>query len=264
MVGTPYRTYLNVQAGTTFQLQSWVNGPASVPDVTWSVDSGNIGSVTRDGIYTPPSNVTGIVKGVLRVTSVADASASSTVYVRVFPAGPIRIAAGLQTGTITDKLKQVWMPNLFFRGGDTVYRASDYPNWPAPSDPTQAAQLAVYQTFAYTYGNDFVANLVVPNGTYNVRFMFGQPYNGHSPSTCAPFPTTWHDYVSIEAQNNIVVRDFDLGASINHACAVPVDVRVTATVTNNVLELALRNTVPDGRSTGTSPQLNGLEILPAQ
>ncbi len=260
MVGTPYPTFLSVQAGTSMQLQSWVNGPAGSGDVIWDL-AGDIGTVTANGLYTPPANVNGIVKGLLTVTALADPTAISTVYVRVLPAGPIRIAAGLRSGTLTDKLGQSWLPNIFFRGGDTVYHASDYPNWPVPSDPTQAAQLNIYQTTSYTYGNDQSFKLVVPNGTYSVRLMFGQPYNGQKPSACSPFPAQWHNYIGVEVQNAMVVKNFDFGASINHACAVPVDLKLPATVTNNTLELALRNTVPDGQTTGVAPQLSGIEII---
>jgi hypothetical protein len=259
MVGT-FNTYVNIQAGASRQLVSWVNGPTSNKEVTWSVASGNIGSITPGGLFTPPASVDSIEQGVLKVTAVADPTASSTVYVRVLPAGPIRIAAGIQRGTITDKLGQVWQPNLFLRGGDTVY-STDGPTWPTPANSTQAAELNVYQTFAHTYGNDLWAQFVVPDGTYKVRFMFGQPYNGTSPSNCSPFPTQWHDFVSIEIQNQIVLRNFDFGASIHHACAVPVDVTETAKVTNGVLELALRNTEPDGTPYSISPTINGIEII---
>jgi hypothetical protein len=236
-----------------------VNGPGSGSGVAWQVASGDIGTVAADGFYTPPAAVSGLVKGVLTVTSVADPTASSTVYVRILPEGPIRIAAGLRQGTITDRSKQVWLPNIFFRGGDTVY-GSSYPNWPLPSDPTQASSIAVYQTYAHTFSNDFVTKLVVPNGSYRLRVMFGQQY-GVNMKDC-PFPASWHNHVSVEVQNQIVVSDFDFGESIGYACAVPVDLNLTANVTNNVLEVALRNTVPDGAAQTTTPQFNGIEILP--
>ncbi|HLH04740.1 MAG TPA: choice-of-anchor D domain-containing protein [Bryobacteraceae bacterium] len=260
LVGTP-STYLNIQAGMTTQMTAWVSGPASTQAVTWQVLSGNIGTVTSDGLYTPPSEVSTITTGVLQATSVADPSATATVYVRVLPSGAIRIAGGIRSGTVTDKLGQVWQPNLIFRGG-AVYHAGDNPAWALPNNVTQAAQMSIYQGYFYSYGNDLYTQIVVPNGTYNVRFMFGQPYNGGSAQTCSPFPATWHDYVSLELQNTIQVSNFDFGASIGHACAVPVDVNLTATVTNNVLEIALRGSVPDGAPT-TSPMLNGLEITPS-
>jgi hypothetical protein len=180
----------------------------------------------------------------------------------VIPTGPIRIAAGLQSGTLTDNLGQVWLPNLFLKGGNTVYKSSDYP-WPTPADVTQAAELKVYETFAYTYGNDQVTHIIVPNGTYKVRLMFGQPYNGANPSKCSPFPTAWHQFFGVEIQHQIVLRNFDFGASINHACATPVDVTETANVTDNNLELAIRNTEPDGTPFSESVVINGIEITSA-
>ena len=261
MVGTPYPTFLNIQAGTSVQLTSWVNGSTSGQDIDWEVTSGNIGTVTPQGLFTATNFGTGIAKGVLTVTALADPTATATVYIRVLPAGPIRIAAGQRTAQVIDHLGQAWVTNLFLRGGNSVYHSGDYPNWPVPSDPTQAAQMAVYQGASYTYGNDQVAHFLVPNGTYSVRLMFGQPYNGTATTNCSPFPTQWHNNIGIELQNAMVVSNYDFGASINHACAVPTDLHLSATVTNNELELALRNMVPDGSTSATSPQLNGVEII---
>ena len=261
LVGTPYPTFLNILAGTTLQLKSWVNGPTSLKSVSWDVDAGDIGAVTRDGLYTPPASANDIEFGVLKATALADHTATATVHVRVLPSGPIRIAAGLRRGTMTDHLGHVWQSNYFFRAGDTVYRPGDYPGWATPNDPIQVAELPVYQSFSHTYGNDQVVHFFVPNGTYSVRLMFGQPYNGLRPWNCSPFPTKWHDHIGIEVQNTLVVKDYDFGTSINHACATPVDVRLPATVTNNELELALRNMVPDGSTDATSVMFNGLEII---
>jgi len=260
MVGTPY-TYLNIQAGVTgYPLQSWVNGSTD-QEVNWSVQSGNIGSITADGLYTPPASVTGVVTGVLKVAAAVDATAYSTVYVRILPEGVIRVAAGNQMTTTTDHLGQVWQPNMFLSGGGMQMFAGDYPGWPKPQNATQAAELPVYETFAYTYGDDIVGNFVVPNGAYRVHLMFGQPYFGKHPANCT-LPATLHGPLTLESQHTSIAQNFDFGQAIGHVCAVPVDFYMPAVVTTNTLEFALRNTTPPGAFAPASPTLSGFEIIP--
>lgn len=260
MVGTPY-SFLNIQAGMLgYQLQSWVNGSANQA-VTWSVQSGNIGTVTPDGLYTPPASVSGIVTGVLKVTAAVDLNAYSTVYVRVLPAGPIRVVAGNQTAPVTDHLGQVWQPNIFLLGGDSIARGGDYPAWPTPQNATQAAELSVYESFYYTYGNDITGKFVVPNGNYQVHLLLGQPYNGAKASGCT-FPATMHGPLLMESQYLPVAHNYDFGVAVNHQCAVPVDLYMPAMVTDNTLEFALRNVTPLGSFSPASPVLSGFEIVP--
>lgn len=259
LVGTP-STFLNIQAGVTgYQLKSWVNGSAD-QEVTWSVQSGNIGTITPDGLYTPPANVSGIVTGVLKATAAVDASAYATVYVHVIPAGAIRVIAGNRSTGMTDKLGQAWMPNMFLLAGDSTALAGDYPGWPTPSNSTQAAEINVYQSSFYTYGDDIVGNFVVPNGNYKIRLMFGQPYDGHSATNCT-FSNTLHAPLLVEGQYLPVAHNFDFGNAVNHQCAIPTDLYVPATVTANTLEFALRNTSASSNSEG-SPMLSGVEIEP--
>lgn len=266
LVGTPYGSYLNIQAGVSgYPLQSWVNGSANQA-VTWSVLSGSVGTITPQGQYTPPASVSGIVQGVLQVASQADPSSVTTLYVRVFPAGPIRIFAGSQTASVTDKLGQTWLPDLFFRGGDTVRHAGDYPAWPTPSDPSQAAELAVYEGEAYTYGNDFVANLIVANGNYTVHWLLGEEYNpGQTAGACNAWfqgIAPYRQHYDYEAQYQIGYHDFNFGAAVNYQCAVPNDLYIPAQVTDNSLELAIRNATPPGTSKASDPIFSGVEITP--
>lgn len=260
MVGTPY-SFLNIQAGVTgYQLTSWVNGSAN-QEVQWSVQSGNIGSVTPDGLYTPPASVSGTIAGILKVTAAVDPTAYSTVYVRVLPPGTIRVVAGNQTSTVTDHLGQVWQPNIFLLGGDSIARGGDYPGWPVPQNATQAAELPVYESFFYTYGDDIVGKFVVPNGNYQIHLLLGQPYNGAKPSGCT-FPATMHGPLLVESQYLPIAHNYDFGAGINHQCAVPVDLYMPAMVADNTLEFALRNVTPLSNYSPASPVLSGFEIVP--
>lgn len=260
MVGTP-STYVNIQAGISdYQLESWVNGTMN-QTVSWSIESGNIGTVTPSGNYTPPAAVSGIVSGMLKVTSEQDPQAFTRVMVRVLPSGPIRVIAGNRTSTVTDKLGQVWQPNLVLSGGDLRAYGGDYPGWPTPANAIQATQLPIYQSFAYTYGNDLVTNLIVPNGTYNLRLMFGEPYDGRSPQGCT-FPATLHAPMLIEAQYQPVAYNYDFGAEIDHKCGIPVDFNTRVKVTNMLLEFAIRNATPLGNVAPGSPIVSGFEIVP--
>lgn len=260
MVGTPY-SYLNIQAGMSpYQLQSWVNGSAN-QGVTWSVQSGSIGTITPDGLYTPPATVSSVVTGVLQVTAAVDPTAYSTVYVRILPPGPIRVVAGNQTSGMVDRLGQLWVRNIFLLGGDASAHSGDYPGWPTPSDPTQAAELSIYETFFYTYGNDIVGKFIVPNGNYKIRLLMGQPYYGKPANGCTFSPTV-HGPVLAEAQYQPIAHNYDFGATINHQCAVPVDLYMPAQVTDNTLEFALRNVTPLSNNSPASPMLSGVEIVP--
>ncbi|HXF15344.1 MAG TPA: choice-of-anchor D domain-containing protein, partial [Terriglobales bacterium] len=77
---------LYVAAGSySFQLSWWVKG-SSNQNVTWSIVSG-VGSVTPDGLYTPPATVSGPTSAVLQATSAADPNAAATQYITVIPTG---------------------------------------------------------------------------------------------------------------------------------------------------------------------------------
>jgi hypothetical protein len=255
-----YSPTMTIVAGMSgYQLSWWVNGTAN-QNVTWSLASGP-GSVTTGGVYTPPSSVTSPTGAVLLGTSAADTSVATSVYVTVIPqgtnpAGSIRIDTG--GFGLTDGTGNVWMPDMAFEAGDYVQLTGDYPGWPAQSNP----EINVYQSSGHTYGSDLVYNLVLPNGNYKVRLMFGQPYNGSSASTCSPFNQTWHAPLNLETQGQTQIHNFDFGLLVNYACATPTDEYIPATVTNNNLEVALRAVASDTQNIQPDPLLNGLEIIP--
>jgi len=250
-----------IMAGMSgYQLSWWVNGTGD-QNVTWSLFSG-AGAVSTAGIYTPPSSVASPAGAVLQAVSEADPNTKAYLYVTVIPegtnpTGSIRIDSG-GLGQ-TDNNGNVWMADQAVEAGDYVLLHGDYPGWPEANNP----ELTVYESAGHTYGGDVVYNLIVPNGNYKVRLMFGQPYNGSSPSTCTPFPSSWHAPLDLETQGHIQIHDFDFGLPINYACATPVDEYIPAQVTNNTLEIALRPDVLESAGLLTpDPQLNGLEITP--
>jgi hypothetical protein len=254
---------VTIIAGTTgYQLASWVNGTSN-QNVAWSLVSG-AGSVTAGGVYTPPATVASIATAVLKATSAADANASSLLYVTILPignnpAGSIRIDSGAPLGT-TDASGNLWLGDQAFETGGYIELAGDYPGWPAQSNP----EIKVYESSGYTYGNDLVYSLVVPNGNYKVRFMFGQNYNGCWPGCNGqPFNANWHSPLFLEANGQIGAHDFNMGIPINYQFATPTDAYIPAQVTNNNLVVALRADTPDTvNNANPSPEINGIEIIP--
>ncbi len=276
---------LTIQAGTwgSYPIKSWVNPSTLSQAVTWSLVSG-VGSITSAGVYTPPATTTAGNTAVLKVTAAADANAVNDVYVTVLPAGAnpagtIRIDTGSRTG-VTDGNGNIWSPDAGMETGISNTLSSDYPSW-SSSYPDHG----VYESSVYTYGHDMVYNLVVPNGNYKVRYMFGAEWNGQrSPLGSFPESLSSAPYL-LETQGVIKAHYYDWNWAAQYQIATPTDTYVPARVTNNVLTVAVRPITPDTAITvasGLAPiyrnaypylftelnneaksaSLNGLEIIP--
>lgn len=259
-IGLPNPILYVVPGNYSFQLQWWVVG-SSNQNVTWSQVSG-VGSVTPGGVYTPPATVSSASSAVLEATSAADPNAAVYEYITVIPIGSspapgtIRINSGGPQST--DKNGNVWLADQGYEAGDYNQVNGDYPSWPAQSNP----EIGVYESASNTYGSDVVYRFVVPNGNYKVRFMFGQLYEGGYSASGCTFGKTLHAPMLLEAQGIVQLHNYDFGASINYACAVPVDAYIPAQVTDNNLVAALRIIVPDGQQNISAPEINGFEIIP--
>ena len=276
---------LTIVAGTwgSYQIQSWVNPSTASQTVNWSLVSG-VGSVTSAGVYTPPADTSGGTSAVLKATAAADSNAVNYVYVTVLattsnPTGSIRIDTGSSTG-ITDGAGNVWSADLGLETGISARVTSDYPSWSSTN-----SEHGVYESSLYTYGHDITYSLVIPNGNYKVRFMFGQPWNGVA-SPKGSFPAYFTSSPSfLEAQGVIEAHYYDWNYASGYQYATPTDDYIPARVTNNTLVVAERSTTPDTAITvtsglaplygGTNPYLldhansdakssvlNGLEIIP--
>ncbi len=266
IVGIPSPTMVIMAGMTGYQLTSWVTG-VSNPTTTWSLVSG-VGTVTAGGLYTPPATVASPSQAVLQVTSAAEPNSFAKLYVTVLPigtnpAGSIRIDSGNPSGT-TDGNGNVWLGDIGFENGGYAQKAGDYPNWQSLNGN---AERNVYQSAGYTYGNDIVYTLIVPNGNYKARVMFGQIYNGCNTSACVNYNpnvnVTSHRPLDVEANGQIALHNYDFGLANNYLYAVPVDVYIPAQVTNNILYVALRINLPDvPTSAAPMPIINGLEIIP--
>ena len=261
IVGIPSPTMWMIAGVPAQQLTSWVTGTNN-QSTTWSIVSG-LGTVTPGGLYTPPASVTAISKAVLKVVSAADSNASASLYVTVLPTGnnpvgSIRIDSG-NYNAVTDGGGNPWIPDQAYETGGYVQLLGDYPAWPNQSNP----EIRIYESAGYTYGNDVVYSLVVPNGNYKVRLMFGQHYNGCYPNCPATINPNGHNPLYLEANGQIGLHNFNFGALVNYQFATPVDAVIPAQVTNNNLYVAIRANLPSGPTNlSPTPLINGIEIIP--
>ena len=261
VVGIPSPTLWMIAGVPAQQLTSWVTGTSN-QNTTWSLVSG-VGSVTPGGVYTPPASVAAISKAILKVTSTADPNASASLYVTVLPtgnnpAGSIRIDSG-NYNPVTDGGGNPWIPDQAYETGGYVELTGDYPAWPNQSNP----EIRIYESAGYTYGNDVVYSLLIPNGNYKVRLMFGQHYNGCYPNCPATINPNGHNPLYLEANGQIGLHNFNFGALVNYQFAIPVDAVIPAQVTNNNLYVAIRANLPNGPTNlSPTPLINGVEIIP--
>jgi len=265
-IGMPSPT-MYIMAAMAYQLKWWVNGTSN-QSVIWSVVSGT-GSVTSSGLYTAPSmQAEGTTSSAL-LKGVSAADASAVVYLKVIvlpnagnPPNSIRIDSGNNGAAAKDAHGNLWLPDQGYETGDWVELGGDYPAWADKTNPL----INIFQSEAYNFGADTTYSFVVPNGVYSIHLLFGIEYDGCFPA-CTTYNPQLHAPLNIEVNGRTLLQNFDFGAPYNYAMATPSDVTVTATVTDNLLSIALRGVMPDAAATPQNanwkaPSLNGLEIVP--
>jgi len=148
---------------------------------------------------------------------------------------PVRIDAGSSV-TVTNSDGTVWLADTGFPDGDTIERPDvTITNTDIP---------VIYQSEHYGMTS---FSYPVPNGNYTVKLLFCETYDGISGpgDRVFSFSLGGHDF-----------KDFDVWAKAGgpyraYVVTVPVDVtdgKVQITFTPNV----------------ENPQINGIEIIPAQ
>jgi hypothetical protein len=264
--GVPSPTLFIIAGTPSYNLQNWVGGAANQA-FAWKLMSG-VGSVTASGIYTPPTSVSAPTSAVLQVAPTSSPTVTANVNVTVLPTGTnpvgsIRIDVGSMSSTKSAGGTKVWLADIAFEGG-IDHLSGDYPAWLNQSNP----DINVYQTYHYTDGSDLTYSLGVPNGDYEVRLMFGAPYNGHqcnAPCTynVLQFPTDWGPY-NLIANGQVAAHNYDFGLATSHTIATPSDAYIPAWVTNNQLTISVKGYRPDFMSgyPEIMPVLEGIEILP--
>jgi hypothetical protein len=253
LVGTPY-AHLIFQAGQSVQLKSWVNG-SSNQNVTWTT---SVGEVSSSGLYTPPSPVSSPTAVTLTGTAAADSSAKTVIYGWVIPSGAIRIDVG-NPNSYTDSKGNLWMADtLGFESGSFSRQDDNYPTnaWGSLVDAP------LYETYIYTWGDDIVYGpFVVPNGSYSIQFLFG---HGNCTGAYNPAAASGNGLTSgpVVIEANGVDTLFNAPAAENDICRTAAIGAISASVTNNLLTVAVRSA--GSRASQSSASLNALSIVPAR
>jgi hypothetical protein len=148
---------------------------------------------------------------------------------------PVRIRAGNATA-FKDSAGQTWLPGQGFAGGDTVDRADDLRILNTP-DP------GLYRSEHYDV-TGFSCH--VPNGKYQVKLHFAETYE----SIDGPGQRVF----SVNVQGH-EIKDLDVFARAGGALRAYVET-ANVDVTDGTLKITFTPNVQ-------SPEINGLEILPA-
>jgi hypothetical protein len=234
------------------QLNVWVNG-STVATFSCTM-SPSVGTLTSDGLYTPPA--TSMTRQTTQVTCTATADNSQSVLfpIFVYPQAAIRESLSEDTNVdFTDANGNVWYAGIgaFYRLPGAANCDFGYlPGSPWPPLPS----IGLY--YHCEYGSmDARYRFFVPNGTYSITLMFGI-------GGTTPFPRgMWvqgidaqglvysgSNATNITAQGpaaffGIQGKQVDL-CDIVGSCAnaTPGQVTLITTVTNNEIYFALRPT----------------------
>lgn len=252
VVGVP-RPSVWIQSGVKAQFTAWVTGTDN-KSVNWSMPPG-LGLLTASGAYSAPT-VDRPTATLVTVASAADPEAKATIVVTVMPPGDIRVKVGNATHMkgAPNKYGPDYGPDseghMWWRdqAGEVSWGVllDDWNEpWPKQKD------ISLYYTSRYSFG-DMVYRYLVPNGDYKISIYFAQTgcKDHFSKDIRAP--------IHIEAQGQIILRDFDIGSAVGYTCLTPTVQSIPATVKDNSLYFAMRRvTTPH---TTPSPLFNAYSI----
>jgi hypothetical protein len=196
----------------------------------------SVGTLSSDGVYTPPQAVSSAQVTTVTATSVVDSSASTPMTVTIFPPGPIRIALG-RPSLFTDPDGKVWQASTGYDSGGIFSNG-----WVG----TETKANYIYRDQLYAWG-DIRFDFTVLNGNYQVIGKFA------STNATAPGQFTFN----IESQGEVVHRDVDVFAQAGGEYK-PLDIPSPAKVTNGQLSYVLRHV------TGENLGIAAIEILPVE
>jgi Malectin domain len=155
--------YLNVQAGASpHELKAWVNGSENKA-VSWSM-SPSVGTLTSNGVYTPPSSAPRLQSFTITAKADADPSATTSIAATVLPAGTISIDNG-NSSSYTDSKGIVWSPSCC-----TAYPFTyEYPGpWPNKPD------IKLYKDDTVAW-NDILYRIYMKPGNYRITAKMAEP-----------------------------------------------------------------------------------------
>src|SRR5262249_50206621 len=147
-----------IQAGSPVQtFSAFVN----IGSVTWSMSSA-LGTLTSDGVYTPPATSATVQNTTVTATSTVNSAVSAQMNLVIYANGTIRLAPGHTTSpgsgvfaNYTDSQGNTWFAGEL-AGGDAIgsfpsgsaYGYYNGGSWPFTTD------IALYQTPIYSSSND--------------------------------------------------------------------------------------------------------------
>jgi hypothetical protein len=100
-------------------LDQFANSMATQPSLTWSIDSGGIGSVNSSGLYSSPASGTG--SAIVRATA-GSMSGTASVTVSTIPAAPSNLSATAVSGSTVNLS---WTDNSSNETGFTIQRSTN-------------------------------------------------------------------------------------------------------------------------------------------
>lgn len=147
----------------------------------------------------------------------------------------IRIKAGLLT-SLTNSDGTVWLPDQNFADGETVERPD-----------IQIANTTEPEIYKSEHYSMTAFSRPVPNGKYTVKLHFAETYEGITDKGQRVFS------VNVQGQDfkDLDVFDKAGGALRAYVLTIPVD------VTNGKLDITFTPNIEN-------PEINGIEIIPAQ
>jgi Malectin domain len=224
-----------IQAGTPPQKFAAYVGGTENQGIVWSMNP-SVGTLSSEGVYTPPQTVPSAQAFTVTATSVVDSSASTQMTVTIFPPGPIRIALG-RSNIFKDPDGKIWQASTGYDSGVIFSNG-----WVGAE--TQANY--IYRSQLYAWG-DIRFDITVPNGNYQVIGKFA------SANASGPGQYTFN----IESQGEVVHHDVDVFAQAGGEYK-PLDIPSPAKVTNGQLLYVLRHV------TGENLGIAAIEILPVE
>jgi len=187
--------------------------------VIWTIESRE-GTISSDGVYTPPPSISADAEVVVRATSVEHPDQYQETRVALIKSEigdmpPIRVDAG-NTASYTDSQGNVWSADRDYRGGQSSAL------W---LKPMGTADPLLYQLFRWSY-DPFRYEFAVPNGTYRVTLKFdegedlgpgGRVFNVSINDTA--MLRNFDVYVAAEGSNKAVDKTFTVTVN-NHALKI--------------------------------------------
>jgi Malectin domain len=221
-----------IQAGTPAQqFSAFVNGTSNTR-VTWSMTPA-VGTLTPEGLYTPPPEVPSVAVTTVIATSVADPRVAARMEVAIFPTGVIRIINGSLV-PYTDSRGNVWQASTGDDGGKIYDNGGTFSPLP---------DIKLYKVNYFSF-NDMRFDFTVPNGKYVITVKLASTQG-----------TARYDVNSFEVQGHVVHPDIDIFVAAG-GHNIPIDYQLPATVTDGHLAFVIR------RVGGHNGFLTALQIAP--